>query len=389
MKLLYVVRKAKAKRTGLAPIYARLQMKSQKTVEFSTGIFILPEQWDSRGNGKVQGEDRLADVYNNKLIDIRAEIISIHSDLERRGKRSTPAIVKGIFTGELKERATLVHAMHKYIQNRSYEPELSKSTVSNFRRQMKNVHHFLVFQKDLQLLCSDVNVRTLANLDNYLRGERKFKQVYCNRIIGFVKTVVDFAVLQEWIEYNPLNSYKYRRAERKKKVYLTQNELQKLVSHKFASWRLAQVAELFTFQCYTGLSYAELIRFDPSWIKIGVDGKEWIFTDRKKVHGAQCEIPLFTTAKKILEKWKYTVPILDNQQYNRYLKEVAFIVGIDKHLTTHVGRKTFGNVLQENGVSIESISGMYGHADTRMTRSYYVDVSAVKVAKETEAIRNL
>ncbi|WPP49673.1 site-specific integrase [Catalinimonas niigatensis] len=389
MKLLYVVRKAKAKRTGLAPLYARLQMKGQKTVEFSTGIFILPKQWDPHGNGHIKGNDRLTDVYNHKLTEIRAEVISIHSDLERRGKRCTPSIVKSLYTGELKERATLIQAMTGYIQHRAREPELSRSTISNFGRQMKNVQRFLANRKDMKILCSEVNVRTLAKLDEYLRTEMKFKQVYCNRIIGFVKTVMDYAVLQEWIEFNSLNSYKYRRAERKKKVYLTQDELQRLIDHKFASWRLGQVAELFIFQCFTGLSYAELMHFDRSWIGVGVDTQEWIFADRQKVHGAQCEIPLFATAKNLLIKWNYKVPELDNQQYNRYLKEVAFLVGIDKHLTTHVGRKTFGNILQENGVSIESISGMYGHADTRMTRSYYVDVSAVKVAKETEAIRNL
>jgi hypothetical protein len=32
---------------------------------------------------------------------------------------------------------------------------------------------------------------------------------------------------------------------------------------------------------------------------------------------------------------------------------------------------------------------MYGHADTKMTQSYYVDVSAVKVADETRELRGL
>jgi len=388
------MRKARMRASGYAPIIARLSMKAERTVDINTNILVKPEHWEPAGMGEITCDDsdaarRLAYVQNNKLVDMRADLMSIHQDLERRGKRSTPKIVRMIYTGELQEKATLVSAMQRYTDKRKAEPEIAESTIKNFGRQQMNVLKYLVHEKDMKLLCPDVSLRMLSRLDHYLRSELEHGQKYTNRIIGFVKTVMDYAVLQEWIEYNPLHSYKYRRPERKKKVYLTQDELQRMIDFEFAESRLAMVRDLFVFQCFTGLAYAELMRFAPSWIGRGVDGREWIFTDRQKVHGSNCEIPLFATAERLLEKWQYRVPELDNQQYNRALKQVAFMVGIDKRLTTHVGRKTFGNILQENGVSIDSISGMYGHADPRMTRSYYVDVSAVKVASETEGIRGM
>lgn len=389
LKLTYIVRKARMKSSGLAPIVARLSMKNQPMAEINTHILVRPEDWQPAGMGAIIRQDKLAHVQNNKLIDMRADIMAIHHDLERRGKPATPKIVRMIYTGEITERASLVQAMRDYISMRSAEPGIADSTISNFERQQNNVLKYLAHAKEMKLLCSDVSLGMLSKLDQYLRTELEHGQRYTNRIIGFVKTVMDFAVRQEWVEYNPLHSYKYRRPERKRKVYLTQDELQRMIDFDFAESRLGMVRDLFVFQCFTGLAYAELMRFEPSWIGVGVDGREWIFTDRQKVHGANCEIPLFDTARRILERWRYRVPELCNQQYNRYLKQVAFMVGIDKRLTTHVGRKTFGNILQENGVSIESISGMYGHADTRMTRSYYVDVSAVKVAEETKEIRGL
>jgi site-specific recombinase XerD len=389
MKLTYIVRKARMKSSGLAPIVARLAMKNQPMAEINTQILVRPDDWDPSGMGQISRPDKLAYVQNNKLLDIRADLMAIHHDLERRGKRATPKIVRMLYTGELQEKASLVQAMQHYIRVRRAEPDISESTLKNFERQQKNVLKFLAHEKEMKVMCADVGLKLLTHLDQYLRNEKGHGQTYTNRIIGFVKTVMDFAVLQEWVEYNPLHSYKYRRPVRKKKIYLTQDELQRMIDFDFAESRLAMVRDLFVFQCFTGLAYAELMRFDRSWIGLGVDGRDWIFTDRQKVHGSSCEIPLFDTARRILEQWRYQVPQLDNQQYNRYLKQIAFMCGIEKRLTTHVGRKTFGNILQENGVSIESISGMYGHADTKMTQSYYVDVSAVKVADETRELRGL
>ena len=56
------------------------------------------------------------------------------------------------------------------------------------------------------------------------------------------------------------------------------------------------------------------------------------------------------------------IPVLSNQKYNSYLKEIADICGITKTLTTHTARHTFGTtVTLSNGVPIESVSKMLGH----------------------------
>jgi len=56
---------------------------------------------------------------------------------------------------------------------------------------------------------------------------------------------------------------------------------------------------------------------------------------------------------------------------NSYLKEIADLCGIDKHLTFHVARHTFATtVTLTNGVPIESVSKMLGHADLKTTQIY-------------------
>ncbi len=53
------------------------------------------------------------------------------------------------------------------------------------------------------------------------------------------------------------------------------------------------------------------------------------------------------------------------------MKEIATVCGINKPVTCHVARHTFGTtVTLANGVPIETVSKMLGHTDIRTTQIY-------------------
>lgn len=64
------------------------------------------------------------------------------------------------------------------------------------------------------------------------------------------------------------------------------------------------------------------------------------------------------------------LPVITNQKMNAYLKEIADLARIEKHLTTHLARHTFASLSLSNHVPIESISKMLGHSDIRTTQIY-------------------
>ena len=60
-----------------------------------------------------------------------------------------------------------------------------------------------------------------------------------------------------------------------------------------------------------------------------------------------CNIPLLNPAKEILDRYKshpacidrgVLLPMLCNQKYNAYLKELATICGINKEISSHTAR---------------------------------------------------
>ena len=55
---------------------------------------------------------------------------------------------------------------------------------------------------------------------------------------------------------------------------------------------------------------------------------------------------------------------------NGYLKEIADLCGIKKHLTFHMARHTFATMSLSKGVPMESVSKMLGHTNIRTTQIY-------------------
>jgi hypothetical protein len=76
---------------------------------------------------------------------------------------------------------------------------------------------------------------------------------------------------------------------------LTEDELKTMAEKKFVCKRVKQVRDIFLFCCYTGLAYIDIFKLKRSEIGIGIDGKKWIFTSRKKTETLS-RIPLLPLA---------------------------------------------------------------------------------------------
>jgi site-specific recombinase XerD len=72
---------------------------------------------------------------------------------------------------------------------------------------------------------------------------------------------------------------------------------------------------------------------------------------------------------------------------NAYLKEVADICSINKHLTFHIARHTFATIVTlNNGVPIESVSKMLGHKSIKTTQ-IYAKILDRKVSEDMSLLR--
>lgn len=124
----------------------------------------------------------------------------------------------------------------------------------------------------------------------------------------------------------------------------------------------------FVFACYTALAYSDLASISIDDIKVQ-NGVHFIQKNRIKT-GVQYTIPLNDIAMEILKRYNYQLPVLTNQRYNSYLKEIADICGIEKKLTSHLARHTAATLMLNSGISIDVVAKILGHRNTAMTAHY-------------------
>lgn len=103
---------------------------------------------------------------------------------------------------------------------------------------------------------------------------------------------------------------------------------------------------MFPMSAFTGLAFTDVSQLTEDHIVTDNDGNKWIRKPRQKTK-QMSNIPLLDIPLAIIEKYQgdkkaakkgVLLPIPCNQVMNRYLKEIATICKINKHLTMHTAR---------------------------------------------------
>ena len=188
---------------------------------------------------------------------------------------------------------------------------------------------------------------------------------YHKRLKRYLHEAMKFGLLNE----DPYVGLHFERGRFEKRKYLTEEELKMIRTCKINMPSIDRIRDLFLFQCFTGLAYADFEKFNFEKDVEERNGK-YIVSDRRKKTNEDYKIVLLTPAIEILKKYDYKLPIISNQKYNVSLKVVAQYAGIDKNITTHMGRHTFAVFALNNGVPIEIVAKMLGHTNIRTTQVY-------------------
>lgn len=157
--------------------------------------------------------------------------------------------------------------------------------------------------------------------------------------------------------------------------------------------QLLEAYHYFMFSIYTrGMNFQDMMHL--KWSDIRTHRIHYI---RSKTRG-KFNLEIIPKAQTILDYYKsqdrptnYVFPILlkenltakqmDNRKhkvlsrYNRKLKEIARLVGVDTKLSSYVARHSFATILKMSGTPIEKISEMMGHADVSITMNYLKEFS--------------
>lgn len=373
---------------------------SGNRLKWFTGQSIHPKKWS------------LADKRPKRLPELEAlldeqskQVKEIHAEFLKNGIVPTPGQLRDKLNAIYRNVPVEEKSLLSYLE--SFVEENPKNFAQNTLKQYKTLYRHL--REFAQATRYNLNFDTVnGNFDesffNYLTNkENPLSPSSVNKVYGIFKAFLTYATRKG---YNSNMLYQTFQHKRKKtlQIALTKNELQRLESLEL-SGTLELYKDLFVFSCETAMEFSAVAKLKP------IDIKEKVFEGlnagakikyaeyyRSKTSG-KVTPPLSEKALSLIEKYSdperdTCFPKLNNQVYNRSLKEIGKQAGITESIevisytgankevivrpkyeliTSHTGRRTFVTLFIESGGTNEACRVYTGHSSNKQLDDYRKD----------------
>ncbi len=379
-------------------IYARITVNGKK-VNISLKHKVNVNAWDPKSQ-KLKGNSPTAKEMNLYLDEVKSGIVQCYRDLKTEKRVLTAELIKARYLGEDKIYYTL-NDIFEY-HNKIMVHKLKANTIGHYKTTQKHILTYLNEKyKMSNIHLQNLDYEFIIGLESFLRSyqSRTSQGTISNNVamkhIQRLRKMITLAYNMEWVDRDPFVMFKPK-IEKKEREFLTEMELQRIESLSCSIDRLMTVKDLFVFGCYTGMSYVDIMKLKKDNVLLGIDGNNWIMTERLKTK-TPVKIPLLPVVESLIEKYEDhprtmfsggLMPYLSNQKLNSYLKEIADMCGINKNLTFHMARHTFATtVTLSNGVPIETVSKLLGHTKI-VTTQIYARVIERKISEDMQRLKD-
>lgn len=390
--ILFLMRKGRPKKNGLAPIFARITTGGLRQ-EVYTQCDSNPETWNQHKE-RAMGTNKLAIQVNERLNDFRVKIIDIRSKLLAEGYAANAAQIKQRYLNPTCNTMMLIAGLTDYVKRRQAEVgvRITQRTADKYERLLRYLKQYLAQRgKAEDIPVERMNYEFLDGFNLFLQTAHRCRHNGAVAVMDCLRNFVLYCLRNEWITKNPFRYYKLKEDEVQAKEHLTAHELE-LLTRKELDRRLARIRDVFVFCCLTGLAFADADHLRREHLSQDDEGRWWIHKPREKT-SVMSRIPLLPATLEILRRYEHdevcvarsrVLPTPSNQKMNAYMKEIAAVCGIDKVLTTHCARHTFACMAVEYGMPIDILAKILGHSNTNMTR-HYAKFSETVIGREMEA----
>lgn len=338
----FSLRESKQNKNGESPIEISISASGER-VYFSSGKYVNINDW-SKNKQMVKGKSKDAQLINSYLIQARNKIYEKEIELIKNGFIITASLLRDAYLGKietLNEKTLIgIMTMHNDEQEKMVGKDVSKATFWISVYTLRLLKEFIAQKyKRGDIYLRELNQSFIQSFHAFLKTDKNMSQNSATKHLKLLKKVVNFAVVNSYMTYNPFATNKVER-EPVEIDFLDEEELRKVINFDTPIPRFERARDMFLFGCFTGLSYIDIKTLTPEHIEKDGSGRIWIKKRRVKT-GVLSRIPLLPIAKMILDKYKggeKMLPIQDPADVNKYLKDIAILCGINKRITFHCTR---------------------------------------------------
>ena len=338
------------------PVEIRVTLKSTQR-HYPTGVKVNSSEWR---NGRVINRPD-CDLLNERITVCLRRIEKYITETVDNGKPFNFDELKYV-VNKKEENPT---DFYEFIQERAEKRSVSPATRTRYHVLLNNLSEYGKI-----LSFRDLTPKNITEYDEYLKGRGICQATvynYHKTMKLFIADAIVFGLMTD-DPYKRLRKGFISKGQPPMTEYLTEEEMKAIQTLEIDNGYLAKARDLFVFQMYTGLAYADLRLFD--FKDYTLQNSVYVYVGVRKKTGVQYTSVLLPPAIEVLNKYDGKLPLLCNVDYNRQLKTIGALAGISKRLHTHLARHTFATFMLSQGCSIENVSRMVGHSNIKQTQHY-------------------
>jgi integrase/recombinase XerD len=374
----------KANKEGLYPLAIRIT-KNRKATFVYTGYYLDIKHWDEK-NKRVKKSHPISTRLNNLLLNKLSEASKTVIDLQSSNQDFSSKEIKKSIVKPLGEET------FNSVSKRFLEELLENKKLSRLNSDKPRIKHVIEFAKSESLYFNEINEDFLNRFMSYLRIKRKNSERSIVNNLIVIRTLFNRAIKEGIVEQKlyPFGKDKIKiRFPESEKIGLTIEEVKKIENLEDLSLQEnhARNVWLFSFYC-AGMRVGDVLKI------------KWSDIIDKRLHyqmnknSKRLSIPLSEKVSVILESYKkdksksddFIFPELKvanlksaqdvltktktaTKKFNKFLESIAKKTEIDKKVTMHIARHTFGNISGDK-ISIQILQKLYRHSHISTTMNY-------------------
>lgn len=412
----------KIKTDGSMPIYIRIT-KHRKTSYFSIGESCLKLEWNEKAERLWESKPRITEKERKNLnnehikhLEKTYQNIKIHPNAKRinakiedkldefedaekdlRNKKEAVSVKK--IRDKVIDIRPSDRSFLKFYQERLEKNIKTELEYNTYRGYSGTYNKLVEYQKDKDLVFEDIDYDYLENFYFWLL-KKNYEPETIKKHFKWMQAIWKNAKKKRLVITNPFEDFEIRTGEKKYKERLTKDEIKLLIDIKLTG-RMNDARNAFLFAFFhAGMRISDILKL--KWECISNDRLSYKMKKNKK----SPDLKLHPIGKTILEFYNHddTKPsdyvfglmennLDENTEYfekqiqsktsliNNNLKKVAKIAGIEKKLTTHIARHSYGGTALEENINAFDLSYSLMHSKVQTTDTYAGGANAKRMDK--------
>ncbi|WP_055436945.1 tyrosine-type recombinase/integrase [Lacinutrix algicola] len=398
MRFTFNLRKPKSLEPTLIFFSAYFKKEGKKFV-YSTGESIVPSEWDFKNRLPNNINGRTSQANNHRSIKNQLDRYSMFfTELTNRYLNSNLELdIKGAkkeFDQHFKKVEAISNSFFDvydlFLLSKKSDHTDKANSLSTIKRYEYNKTLLVDYQnqqnKDLHF--SRINDEFYNSYINYCVQTKKHSANTLKRNIGLLKTFLNWALIKNHTYNEDFKGFKSPKAFETDEIALNYDQVQEIYAKDLQNKpRLERVRDLFVFGCSTGMRYSNYSKVCKNDVQ-----NDMIKVMDKKNKDKVLEIPLNSISKGVLIKYDYNLPVISEQKFNDYIKEVFQECGYTdevkkiskignevtevmmpfyKRMSSHTARRSFITIMKNKKIPDKVIMSFTGHKSLEVFNKYY------------------